>query len=211
MLNLCCAVDNLFVHSHCCNYEVTKMIHHQHKCLLFQELFLHFTFQINSFSLNSFWCTIILTFLAHSQWFEMKRWWRCVIAYMHQYEMVNFWRNATFLKENNCLARLFPLRHIQNPLCVILALPWNQIPLVCAGWVVCVCRGLCVFVRGCMRPYSCPFARCITSCVSLTGPVTRRPPRHATLFPLRPTGSDICEMLTWWVAVLLQGLRMLLI
>lgn len=39
-----------------------------------------------------------------------------------------------------------------------------------------------------------------TPCVSLTAPPPRRPPCHATLLTLRPTGSDKCEMLTWCVA-----------
>lgn len=59
-------------------------------------------------------------------------------------------------------------------------------------------RSTCVC--GCMCACICLFARCITSCVSLTGPVPRWPPCHAALLPLRPTGSDTCEMLTWLVA-----------
>lgn len=55
---------------------------------------------------------------------------------------------------------------------------------------VCACVRACIFL----------FAQCITSCVSLTGPVPRWPLCHATLLPLRPTGSDTCEMLTWSVA-----------
>lgn len=66
----------------------------------------------------------------------------------------------------------------------------------------CLHRNWCmrVCVCGCMCACICPFAWCITSCVSLTGPVPRWPPCHATLLPLRPTGSDTCEMLTWSVA-----------
>lgn len=63
-----------------------------------------------------------------------------------------------------------------------------------------VCVGKVAYVCGCMCACICPFARCITSCVSLTGPAPRRPPCHGTLLPLRPTGSDTCEMLTWSVA-----------
>lgn len=45
------------------------------------------------------------------------------------------------------------------------------------------------------------FVRHAASCVSLTAPAARRPPCHATLLTLRPTGSDTCEMLTWCVVV----------
>lgn len=82
-----------------------------------------------------------------------------------------------------------PHAWIQTPLCGTLALHLTRITLVCIGKVVYVCGCMC----------AC-FARRITSCVSLTGPVPRRPPRHATLLLLRPTGSDTCEMLTWLVA-----------
>lgn len=79
------------------------------------------------------------------------------------------------------------------PISVVLALRLTRITLVCIGKSG-VCE--CVFVDACVPV----FARCITSCVSLTGPVPRWPPCHAMLLPLRPTGSDTCEMLTWSVA-----------
>lgn len=82
-----------------------------------------------------------------------------------------------------------PRACIHTPLCVTLALHLTRIKLVCIGKVAYVC--------GCMCACICPFAWCITSCVSLTGPVPRWPPCHATLLSLRPTGSDTCEMLTW--------------
>lgn len=73
---------------------------------------------------------------------------------------------------------------VSPSLCIL-----TRITLVCIGKVAYVCGCMC----------AC-FARRVTSCVSLTGPVPRRPPRHATLLLLRPTGSDTCEMLTWLVA-----------
>ena len=85
---------------------------------------------------------------------------------------------------------------IQTPLCHH-ALPLTQITLVSTGKVLCVCLWVCMCV--CVCVCICPFVRCITSCVSVTGPVPRWPPCHATLSLLRPTGSDTCEMLTWWV------------
>lgn len=94
------------------------------------------------------------------------------------------------------LAQLCSSGHMhafRAPISVVLALRLTRITLVCIGKSG-VCE--CVFVDACVPV----FARCITSCVSLTGPVPRWPPCHATLLPLRPTGSDTCEMLTWSVA-----------